>query len=231
MSSRLPDDTRRPGWPELGAGFVALVLLFTAIVFIDRALPDDQPALTGILNFALSALLGLGAFAAALVVRLRRAGPFGVRRVRGRWVWFGASLGVVAYVLGIGVTITYITLTGDASNVQGDYQAAGGAGALSLSLTLLMGAVATPIGEELFWRGVVANALGRYGAWISVLVSAALFALAHGINPVLPVAFVVGVITALLFRHTGSIWPGVATHAVNNALSTSVPLVLALVAR
>ena len=32
-------------------------------------------------------------------------------------------------------------------------------------------------------------------------------------------AFVIGLITALLFRATGSIWPGVIVHAVNNSYS------------
>jgi membrane protease YdiL (CAAX protease family) len=50
--------------------------------------------------------------------------------------------------------------------------------------------------------------------------------LALGVNPVFPVAFVVGVLTALLFRWSGSIWPGVALHGMNNASALIVPLVL-----
>ena len=39
-------------------------------------------------------------------------------------------------------------------------------------------------------------------------------------NPVMPVAFVVGVGNALLFRRTGSVWPGVFGHGVNNGLAS-----------
>ena len=73
---------------------------------------------------------------------------------------------------------------------------------------------------------MLTNALARYGPWVAVLGSSTIFALAHGINYILPVAFVVGVVAALLLRRTGSIWPGVTVHAVNNAYSLIVPAIL-----
>lgn len=103
------------------------------------------------------------------------------------------------------------------------------AGWWSLVLALIAGAIITPLGEEAFFRGVLANALfARYRAWIAVVASAAVFAVAHGINPILPVAFVVGVLAALLFRWSGSIWPGTVLHGFNNATALLVPLLFAL---
>ncbi len=78
--------------------------------------------------------------------------------------------------------------------------------------TLLLGAALTPLGEELAFRGVITTALGRYGPWVAVIGSATIFALVHGLNPVLPVAFSVGVAAALLLRRSGSVWPGVLLH-------------------
>jgi uncharacterized protein len=75
-----------------------------------------------------------------------------------------------------------------------------------------------PVGEEFVFRGVVTTALGRYGARVAVLVSALVFALAHGISIVLPAAFVLGVVNAPMLRRSGSVWPGVVAHGVNNAL-------------
>ena len=144
------------------------------------------------------------------------------------WLLLGAGLGLGAYLLGIVVSVGYVLLTGDTSNPQGDYHAATSGGLLAFVLAIAFGAIATPIGEELLFRGVLANALNRYGAWIGVLGSAAVFALVHGVNIILPIAFVVGIITALLFRRTGSIWPGVAVHAVNNGISIVIPAVVAL---
>ncbi|TGD33352.1 CPBP family intramembrane metalloprotease [Brevibacterium sp. S22] len=67
----------------------------------------------------------------------------------------------------------------------------------------------------------------RFGPWVGIIVSAAIFALAHGINPVLPVAFIVGIVNGILFHRTGSVWPGVVVHAFNNAFAAFVPVVLA----
>ncbi|MGC2940236.1 type II CAAX prenyl endopeptidase Rce1 family protein [Brevibacterium sp. FAM 24638] len=46
-------------------------------------------------------------------------------------------------------------------------------------------------------------------------------------NPVLPVAFIVGIVNGILFHRTGSVWPGVVVHAFNNAFAAFVPVVLA----
>lgn len=73
---------------------------------------------------------------------------------------------------------------------------------------------------------MLVNALGRYGAWVAVLGSAAIFAVAHGIHLIMPVVFVVGIITALLFRRAGSIWPGVIVHGTDNAHTVLIDAVL-----
>lgn len=96
-------------------------------------------------------------------------------------------------------------------------------------VVLLLGALLTPVGEEFLFRGVLTNALGRHGPWVAVLGSSAVFAVAHGINDILPVAFVVGVTAALLLRRTGSLGPGATVHATNNAYSLIVPAILGVV--
>jgi membrane protease YdiL (CAAX protease family) len=83
-------------------------------------------------------------------------------------------------------------------------------------LTFVFLAVLTPVGEEFFFRGVITNALLRYGPVVGVLSSSVVFALFHGINLALPSALVVGIIAAELMRRSGSIWPAVLVHTVNN---------------
>ncbi|WP_329081461.1 CPBP family intramembrane glutamic endopeptidase [Streptosporangium sp. NBC_01469] len=162
--------------------------------------------------------MGLIAFAAAVLIRIRALAAFAVRRAKPRHFMVAAVLGLVAYVLGTIVAVVYMLVSGDTQNVQTSYQAAAAAGWWSLVLALVAGAIITPLGEEGFFRGVLANPLfARYQAWIAV------FAVAHGINPILPVAFVVGVLAALLFRWSGSIWPGVVLHGVNNATALLAP--------
>ncbi|MFE3773909.1 CPBP family intramembrane glutamic endopeptidase [Streptomyces sp. NPDC059122] len=204
-----------------------VVLVAGGIAVLD-AIPDEQAAARGIVGYAVSALAGIGAFGIAALVRVRDLRAFGLRPVAWKWLLLGAGLGAAAFFLNIVVAIAYARLTGDTGNPQGDYRAAAGGGALSFALTLLSGAIATPIGEELAFRGVLANALGRYGPWVGVIGSSTVFALAHGMNVILPVAFVVGATSALLLRRTGSVWPGVCVHAVNNGMSVLVPALLAL---
>jgi membrane protease YdiL (CAAX protease family) len=83
-------------------------------------------------------------------------------------------------------------------------------------LTAVLLALFVPVGEELLFRGVVMRGLLRYGAVVAVLGSSVVFALFHGINMALPTALVVGIITAEAARRSGSIWPAVAVHVVNN---------------
>ncbi|GAA0240833.1 CPBP family intramembrane glutamic endopeptidase [Cryptosporangium japonicum] len=214
----------RPGWPEILVGGLAYLGAIVVTVVLLRSIPDDQEVFSGIAALALSGVIGLIAFGAAFAIRVRTLEPFGFRRTTGKWLLAGAGGGLLCFLLGLVASGLYVAFTGDSENIQGDYQSAADGGVLALAATLLFGAVLTPLGEESYFRGVLANGLGRYGAWVSVPASAAVFAVAHGINPVMPVAFTVGIVTAVLFRRSGSLWPGVFVHAVNNALASTVPL-------
>jgi membrane protease YdiL (CAAX protease family) len=207
-------------------GAVAYLVGIGGTVALFTAVPDMDPVGAGLLQYAISGGLGIVAFVAAYLIRIRRLDVLGVRRVAPRWVLVGAGGGVVTFALGLAVGVVMGMLLGAPENIQGDYQAAAAGGALAFAATVALGSLLTPLGEELFFRGVLANSLGRITAWVAVPASALIFAVAHGINAVLPTAFIVGIVTALLFRRTGSIWPGVATHAVHNLLATLFPLVL-----
>lgn len=217
-----------PGWPEIFAGAAAYVIAI-GVLAVTLPLVESRVA-SGIAGLFVSGVIGLVAFTIAVLIRSRSLGDFGIRRAPMSRILVGGALGIGAYLLGALAAVLYVVVTGDAQNIQDSYQAAAAGGGLALTLALIAGAVVTPLGEEAFFRGVLANGLlRRYRAWIGILLSAAIFAVAHGINPVLPVAFVVGVLTALLFRWSGSIWPGVALHAVNNATALLVPVIIAAI--
>lgn len=216
----------RVGWPEVGLAFAVAVVLFAIGVAIIWSVPDDQSEVAGVVQYTVSGLAPLGAFAAVLWLRVRVPAALGLRRISARWVLISIGAGIGVVILNILVTIVVLTLTGPPSDLQADYKAAASGGILFFLLTLMAGAVLTPIGEEFLFRGVLATALDRYGPWVAVLGSSAVFAVAHGINYILPVAFVVGAVAALLLRKTGSVWPGVIVHATNNAYSIVVPALL-----
>lgn len=89
-------------------------------------------------------------------------------------------------------------------------------------LALLVAAVTilAPIGEELLFRGYLLRVLGaRYGAVTGIGVTALLFALLH-VNPASLLAlFTLGVVFGTLRLATGSIWPAILAHAIQNGIS------------
>lgn len=96
---------------------------------------------------------------------------------------------------------------------------------IGLGLAFLTVAVVAPIAEELYFRGAWFAALRmRAGLVPTVLLTALGFAAAHGEPRALPQLAVLGVILALLYERTGSIVPGIAVHAANNAISLLVLL-------
>lgn len=47
---------------------------------------------------------------------------------------------------------------------------------------------------------------------------------ADGFSVVFPVALVLGIVTAMIYHRSGSIWPAVMLHAVNNGIAFGVSL-------
>lgn len=80
-----------------------------------------------------------------------------------------------------------------------------------------------PIAEELLFRGVVLGSLLQWDRikgrpWLAIILSAALFGLAH-MNPAqLPAALSMGLFFGWLFYRTGSLIPGIVLHVFNNSL-------------
>ena len=94
-----------------------------------------------------------------------------------------------------------------------------GAGAV---LTFAALAGWTPLTEEIFFRGFVfAGLANRLGTVRGVVLSAAVFSLFHVAPSVLLPIFVTGILLALLYQRTRSIWPCIAAHAGQNAAALS----------
>ena len=73
--------------------------------------------------------------------------------------------------------------------------------------------------EEFLFRGCVCSNMLPYGRTAAILGSAAAFALMHGNTAQYLYTFCAGVILALLYEETGSIWPGTIVHVCNNFFS------------
>ena len=85
--------------------------------------------------------------------------------------------------------------------------------------TLLAAVFVAPICEELFFRGFVFMGFLRgMPLYLAVILSALLFAIAHGDAASFPVLFIIGLLLALLRWQTKSLWPGIFLHCLNNSL-------------
>ncbi len=126
-------------------------------------------------------------------------------------VWMGVS--IAAY---LAFATVYVTLVG--APEQEDIADAFG----SLPFQIFLIAIAAPISEEIFFRGMLFGGLRRRMPMVvAALISAVVFGGLHaftGISAVPPlIAF--GFILALLYEKTGSIVPGILLHALNNSVA------------
>ncbi len=94
-----------------------------------------------------------------------------------------------------------------------------GTGVLSAALTC----VVAPIGEEFLFRGYIFTALRNWrGPWTAAVITGLLFGLVHvGSAPLLdlvPLA-ALGFGLCLLYRRTGSLYPCIVLHSLNNSVA------------
>lgn len=103
-------------------------------------------------------------------------------------------------------------------------QAPDRAGLLALSALVVIGA---PLVEEIFFRGVLMGALKRFGAAISVLVSAVAFAFVHfGQLLAMPAFVALGVVLGLLALARRRLGAAIVTHATFNAITMAILIFL-----
>lgn len=92
-------------------------------------------------------------------------------------------------------------------------------------LVFAVGAVVTPVWEEVLFRGALLPGLARrFNPLVGVVLSAAVFAAVHVAPLVLAYVFVIGLGLGWLRWFHRNLWAPVIAHAVNNALALSAVL-------
>jgi membrane protease YdiL (CAAX protease family) len=143
-----------------------------------------------------------------------------------RWRWGFLLAGIlVALVLnpirGVLGLVSQLLLEGNLESLQmrSDVLTAGGLEGPALFLTLLGVGLLVPVSEELYFRGLLYNWFReRLNLWPAVLLSSALFGLGHADSLGVTVAsFIMGVVNALAYQRTGSLWLSIIIHAVTNS--------------
>lgn len=163
----------------------------------------------------LGALLYLPVVAWIAVMVVRRGGVN--LRAMLRWPALGSFWFVVAGLLVVQFlfSLAAITVTQLVAPWMDDSLAGVGEG--NLALAVLGIAVLPPLVEEITFRGILLERFAvKWRLGVAVALSAVFFGILHA-DPVGAGMF--GVITGLLYLRTGSLWPGIIIHFVNNAVA------------
>jgi uncharacterized protein len=89
----------------------------------------------------------------------------------------------------------------------------------AVAVTAVTTALLAPVFEELIFRGFLYGSLrARWGVWPSIIMSALVFALAHGYGSIgFASVFLSGALWAWSYERTRSLLPAMAAHVANNA--------------
>jgi hypothetical protein len=208
---------------SLGAIHLTPLLVYPLVAGVVRALGEQAMAVMVVLSIALQAI-GMVAVVYLIAVRWRRVpwSALGVTMPPRRW-WFRAiSLSVLALFLVAGVNLLVALVVGELPlNPQIKMIAPAGFSWFGLLSVLLMAGVVAPIAEELVFRGVIYRWMRiRWGMPVGVTLSALCFSTLHGIPWLIPALTAVGMLLALIYERSGSLWPAVVTHGLFNAINT-----------
>jgi membrane protease YdiL (CAAX protease family) len=209
---------------------VALALVAGLIVDIPAALAfgvkitSEPPGLT-ILNTVVQdlAFIGAAVYCAHLGGRAVRSWQFGLRRPGVGWRSAGWMIGLLLLAFLILSVAWSEAFTPEKEQLLKQLGSNEGAALLIGSAALTC--VVAPICEEFLFRGFMFTALREWhGTLTGALLDGILFGAVHiGSAPALDLVPLAGLGfgLCLLYRHTGSLYPGILVHSLNNSVAFS----------
>jgi uncharacterized protein len=227
----VPWAPRNTLWGLIGGLLVAIIVPPLLVLPFDPNIGDpDKGTEAGLLGSQaiFDAILVLTAIGVASGWRFRPLGAalLGLGMRRFRLSAFGWML-LVLFIYYVGAAIfSTLVLEPEQEDIGKELGVCDpGIGIPAAAIALIV--VAAPITEELFFRGFFFGGLrSRWSLWPAAIVSGALFGLVHaptGPTAAIPLAGL-GVGLAWLYEKTGSIWPSITAHLLNNALAITVVL-------
>ena len=222
-----------PRWPAWYAGVGFLVALIATLIVVGivaaatgATTDEDDPTFTVIATF-LQGLIFIGtAVMFASFARKPRPEHFGLRPTR-----FWPAVGWAA----AGIGIFYVAVAIYSAIVQPDAEQTvaqdlgADQGTFGMIAAGFMVICVAPVAEEFFFRGFFYKALrSRYTVLVAAAIDGLLFGVIHydfsGADAllILPPLGVLGFIFCLVYERTGSLYPVIALHALNNAIAYGV---------
>jgi membrane protease YdiL (CAAX protease family) len=157
---------------------------------------------------------------AGLGGRVARSWQFGLRPTPARRAAGFAALTIFAFLLFSGVWALALNESPKEKLLE---QLGADETTLLLALSALLTTVMAPICEEMLFRGYIFAALSKWKGWLpAAAITGVLFGAVHaGSAPVVylvPLA-ALGFLLCALYRQTGSLYPCIATHSINNSIA------------
>lgn len=228
------NETTFPGWVTWSAkdaGVGLLIGVFAGFLFAPLlVLPFDTDLSSDAALLAAQSLLGLTLMGVAIGAAskwsfkplgdvLRRLGLRSFRPSAIGWMF----LAMFAYYILAGLFATYV-LEPQQEDI-GETLGVGDETLLVSILAVVLIAGLAPVAEELFFRGFLFGGLRkRFPLWPAAIIAGLVFGAIHaptGITAVIPLAGL-GVAFCWLYEKTGSLWPCVIAHAINNGLALAL---------
>jgi membrane protease YdiL (CAAX protease family) len=217
--------------PVIAFTVLGVILVAAALVVLARSNREFVRANLETISLIITLAIYL-AFGAGLAVALRRLrAPLAYLRLRWptpRDLGLTLLLLIPWYVGIIIVSAASAVIFNGGRNVPSNsrlifVQHPGGIG--TLLLALLVTAVAAPICEEVFFRGMLFRLLRtQVPLWAAVLLSAVAFGLAHAspaVSPaLLPTFMYMGIVLAVVYVRTGWLTNNILLHALSNTIAT-----------
>jgi CAAX protease family protein len=210
-------------WAALVAALAAATVLGGIVLVAGGGDAQDPPAASQLVATLLQdgCFIGAAWFFAGLAGRPRPS-QFGLR-LPGRPLR-AAGLVAAGYAGFIAVSGIWLALVGQ-SDTSDDLPDKLGAddSTLGLLAVVFVVAVAAPVAEEFLFRGYFFTALRNWrGLWPAALVTGLVFGSVHAVSSpwafLLPLALF-GVVLCLLYDRTGSLYPCIALHCINNSIA------------
>lgn len=202
------------------ATIIALVAgIFLSIpIFVLDSSPVDGDSSTWA-SVATQFLTGAGFLLVSFMVSLAYGGN--VRDVLGRLGFHRFRLSTAAKWIAIGIA-SYLAfnviysqfITPEQDNFTGDF------GPIWIQVLLVV--VLAPISEEVCFRAMLFGGFrNRFSMWPAALMAGAFFGLLHATTgwSAVPVLIFFGIVLAVVYEKTESIWPPILVHLLNNAVA------------
>jgi len=215
----------------LGAALsLAVVTAMLVALVMGGGDPTKMQALARSETYMLTVLtlstIGMIAAVFFIVVLRRRIGwrGFGLKPISLQTVILSVVVGLLCVpLMGVVGTAVQKLLGRPMVSPQLPFLAPAGFSYTALVGMLIIGGLLAPFAEELIFRGLLFGWLRRFWrVWPAVLASAAVFGLIHGLIPIIFAAAAVGMVLAIAYEKTGSLWSPVIIHATQNSVAIAI---------